>query len=204
MKKTTILTALFVLMAVFTAQSQTWDEVAKSLPTKYLNNNKDFYGRSVSIDGDYAVVGSNTYDNIGCAYVLHYDGTNWSQIAILNSSDGTEDDYFGYSVSISGNNIVVGAYQDDDNGINSGSAYVFTKPSGGWVDTIETAKLTASDGSAYDYFGYAVSISGDNIVIGAYYDDDNGTSSGSAYVFAKPSGDWVDTIETAKLTASEF
>ena len=75
-------------------------------------------------------------------------------------------------------------YFDDDNATNSGSAYVYTKPSTGWADSNqENAKLTASDAAAADYFGISVSISGDHIVIGAPYDDDNGSNSGSAYLF---------------------
>jgi len=112
-------------------------------------------------------------------------------------------DYFGSSVSISGDYAIVGAKYDDDNGFSSGSAYIFEKPVGGWLDMTETAKLTASDGAAEDYFGSSVSISGDYAIVGAYYDDDNGLSSGSAYIFEKPVGGWVDTTETAKLTASD-
>ena len=76
--------------------------------------------------------------------------------------------------------IVMGAYQDDDNGItNSGSAYVYTRSGSTWT---EQAKLTASDGAANDQFGDSVAISGDTVVIGARLDDDNGDSSGSTYV----------------------
>ncbi len=99
------------------------------------------------------------------------------------ASDKTENDYFGVSVSLSDNNIIIGAVEDDDMGSKSGSAYVFTKPVVGWTDTTETAKLTASDGEESDYFGYSVSISGDNIVIGAYGNDDMSLESGSAYLF---------------------
>ena len=94
---------------------------------------------------------------------------------------------------------MVGAIDDDDNGNNSGSAYVFVKPSGGWSDATQTAKLTASDGATFDDFGWSVSVSGDTIVVGAIDDDDNGNNSGSAYVFVKSSGGWDDTTETAKL-----
>ncbi|MTI29216.1 FG-GAP repeat protein, partial [Xanthovirga aplysinae] len=108
----------------------------------------------------------------------------------LTASDGAEYDYFGYSVSISGDQLVVGAYFDDDKGSSSGSAYLFEKPDGGWVGMNETAKLTASDGTAHDYFGAFVSISEDLVVVGAYGKDENGVDSGSAYLFEKPEGGW--------------
>jgi len=80
---------------------------------------------------------------------MFYDGNNWVTQAQLNASDGDLLDGFGYSVSISGDNVVIGAYQDDDNGTSSGSAYVYTKPGSGWANATETAKLLPSDGAEY-------------------------------------------------------
>ena len=100
----------------------------------------------------------------------------------LLASDGAADDYFGRSVAVDGDTAVIGAYMDDDNGTNFGSAYVFTRNGGTWTQQV---KLTASDGAAEDYFGYSVAVNGDTAVIGAAYDDDNITNSGSAYVFTK-------------------
>ena len=101
------------------------------------------------------------------------------------------------SVAIAGDTIVVGAWLDDDNGTDSGSAYVFTRTGTTWT---EQAKLTASDGAADDQFGISVAIAGDTIVVGAYRDDDNGTDSGSAYVFTRTGTTWT---QQAKLTASD-
>ena len=107
---------------------------------------------------------------------------------------------------------MVGSWRDDDGGTDSGSVYVFTKPSGGWGTWVTlstsskaalTAKLTASDAAADDHFGWSVSVDGDNVVVGAYGNDDNGTDSGSVYLFTKPSGGWVDATETVKLTAPD-
>ena len=100
--------------------------------------------------------------------------------AKLTASDGAKWDRFGRSVSVSGNTIVIGAEYDNDNGVSSGSAYVFVREGASWS---EQQKLTASDGAAADFFGYSVSVSGDTIVVGAAYDDDNGQNSGSAYVY---------------------
>jgi hypothetical protein len=127
-----------------------------------------------------------------------------TETAKLTASDGASGDEFGCSVSISGDTAVVGAWQDDKIGIGSGSAYLFEKPGAGWGDTTETAKLAASDGASGDHFGYAVSISGDTVVAGAFTDDDIGSEeSGSAYLFEKPGAGWGDMTETAKLTASD-
>jgi len=179
-------------------------ELNKQLPIPYLNNNGDQYGFSVSVDGDYAVAGANEHDNSqGCAYILFNTGANWETLAKLTASDGAEDDCFGQSVSISGDYVVIGAYYDDGNGTNSGSAYLFKKPESGWIDATETAKLTASDGSGDDRFGGSVAISGDYIVIGAYRDQVSALYSGSAYLFEKPPTGWTNTTETAKLTASD-
>jgi len=102
--------------------------------------------------------------------------TDWDEQAKLLADDGAADDFFGLSVSISGDYAIVGAYGDDDSGSGSGSAYVFHNSQGVWT---QQAKLLADDGAQYDQFGTDVSISGDYAIVGAYGDDD---STGSAYV----------------------
>ena len=98
----------------------------------------------------------------------------------LLPSDGADYDYFGYSVATSGDTVVVGApYGDDDNGSFSGSAYIYRFVDNAWIET----KLLPSDGASEDYFGHSVATSGDTVVVGALYDDDNGSDSGSAYTF---------------------
>ena len=84
-------------------------------------------------------------------------GSGWAdmtQTAKLTASDGAADDDFGYSVSISGNTVVVGApYATVGGNSDQGAAYVFTEPGSGWANMTQTAKLTASDGAAGDEFG---------------------------------------------------
>ena len=127
--------------------------------------------------------------------------TNYSSIITqetkLTASDGERNDVFGVIVDVEDNLAVIGARADDDNGRESGSAYVFEKVDGEWV---ETTKLTASDGDAGDLFGDSLALGGDIIVVGAWEDEDLGSGSGSAYVFEKVDGEWV---ETAKLLASD-
>ena len=152
------------------------------------------------------VVGANKDDdnalNSGAAYVYIRQSGAWSRVAKLTAFDGASEDGFGFSVAVEGDTVVVGAYQDDDNGVDSGSAYLFTKPNTGWADATETAKLTAFDGAADDYFGFSVAVDGETVVVGAYQDDDDGLNSGSAYLFTKPADGWATDTETAKLTAS--
>ncbi|NOQ27344.1 MAG: hypothetical protein GQ564_18435, partial [Bacteroidales bacterium] len=185
---------LLSILITLTSNAQEWQEISKTLPLSY-NNNYHYYGRSTSIDGDYAVVGANS-----CAYVIHFKGNSWNTIAKLTSAGDDAPYNFGCSVSIAGDNIVIGAYGANRfNGSKEGKAYVFTKPSGGWTNMTETAILSPSDWDWYDHFGISVSISGESIVVGATNDE---TSPGSAYVFTKPSGGWKDMTETAKLKSS--
>jgi len=100
-------------------------------------------------------------------------------------------------VAIANDTIVVGVWFDDDNGTDSGSAYLFTRTGTTWT---QQAKLTASDGADGVWFGLSVAISGDTIAIGASGDDDNGTDSGSAFVFTRTGSTWT---QQAKLAASD-
>ena len=142
------------------------------------------FGGSVSIYGNYAIVSASRDDDngssSGSAYVFKRSDTSWTQQAKLLPSDGAASDLFGGSVSISGDYAVVGAWRNDDNGTNSGSAYVFKRTGTSWA---EEDILLPSDGAAEDRFGISVSISGDCVVAGAHQNDDNFNESGSAYVF---------------------
>jgi len=175
----------------------------KIVQAEYTNIN-DYYGTTVSNNGEYSIIGSPGYkNNTGCAYVVHHKGNKWETVAKLTSSDSAVDDEFGCSVDIYGDYVVIGATGDNDNssGSKSGSAYVFKKPETGWEDMTETAKLTATDAGI---FGYAVGISGNYIVVGAKRDQDNIIGVGSAYVYEKPISGWVDMTETAKLSATSI
>jgi hypothetical protein len=185
-----------------------WGEVKKL--TAFDGSTLDLFGAAVCIGGDTIVVGAPFNDapgtDSGSAYVFERDqggADNWGLVTKLIASDGAAYDYFGYALSISGDTIAAGAFCDDDNGTDSGSAYVFERNQGGLDNWAQVKKLTASDGAAYDYFGRAASISGDTIVVGAYWDDDKGTSSGSAYLFARNQGGADNWGETKKLTASD-
>ncbi len=129
------------------------------------------------------------------------------QIAKLTASDADQNDELGYSVAVSGDTVVVGAPFANTNAgatVDAGAAYVFVMGAAGWASMTETAKLTASDGAASDFFGFAVAMDLDTIVVGALDDDlGPGANRGSAYVFVRPAAGWVSATQTAKLTASD-
>ncbi len=144
------------LFAPIVLNAQVFTEDFKSLPISYANGSGEGYGTSVSIDGDYAVIGAPGYKgNQGCAYVLQYTSNSWETIALLTASDGYENNLFGTSVGISGDVIVIGA-PSDHNG--TGSAYVFKKPANGWINMNQTGKLIPSGQTDLAYYGRSVDI----------------------------------------------
>ena len=161
----------------------------------------DFFGFSVALDGNTVVIGAqgddDNGDGSGAAYVFTRPEAGWIQQAKLTAEDGAAGDQFGGSVALSGDMALIGARRDDDNGDESGAAYVFTRSGNSWS---QHAKLTAADGAAGAEFGYSVALSGDTAVIGAARDDDNGDDSGSAYVFTCSGTEWS---QQTKLTATD-
>ncbi|ETX01101.1 MAG: hypothetical protein ETSY1_08700 [Candidatus Entotheonella factor] len=149
----------------------------------------DNFGTSVSISGERVVVGAPGDDdrglNSGSAYSYERGDGRWLQTAKVRIFDGSPFDNFGISVSVSGDRLLIGSFADDDNGTNSGSAYVFRYQSRSAI-WFQIGKLTAPDGDFGDTFGIGVALNGDRMVIGAVADEDNGPSSGSAYVFEFP------------------
>ena len=115
----------------------------------------------------------------------------------MTAGDAAAGDQFGYSVSVSGDTAIVGAFGDNDDGFDSGSAYIFVRSGATWS---QQAKLTAGDAAAGDQFGYSVSVSSDTAVVGAIFDDDAGSASGSAYVFGRSGATWS---QQAKLSAGD-
>ena len=219
---------------VFTRTAGVWSQQA------YLKASNteagDQFGQSVSISGDTIVVGApweasnatgvdgNQSDNsttwAGAAYVFTRTAGVWSQQAYLKASNTDAMDCFGWSVSVFGDTIVVGAYSENSNatGVNgnqannnaqdSGAAYVFTRTAGVWT---QQAYLKASNAELGDWFGYSVSLSGDTTIVGAPLELSNATGvngnqldnsanlSGAAYVFTRTAGVWT---QQAYLKAS--
>jgi len=175
---------------IFKRNGAVWAEQSKLVPSD--GEICLCFGNSVSIDGDYAIIGApgdndNGYGS-GSAYVFKRDGTVWTEQSKLLASDGEPYESFGLeSISINSDYAIIGARGDDDNGIRSGSAYIFKRDGNIWIQQV---KLLPSDGEAYGYFGTSVSIDGDNALIGADYDDDNGNEAGSIYVYKRDGLTW--------------
>jgi hypothetical protein len=149
----------------------------------------DRFGRSISIDGDYVVVGAYLEDpngviNGGSAYVFKNDGADsYNQVAKLIAEDVGVGDMAGVSVDIDSDYVVVGVSQEDPNGVNNGgSAYLFKND--GTDNYSQIAKINASNTESGDYFGKAVGISGNDIVVGANSAQPTSLpDAGSAYIF---------------------
>lgn len=211
---------------VFVRTGNTWTQQAFLKASNSEAN--DNFGISVAISGNTIVVGSyyedggspgvngNQADNSsfasGAAYVFHRTGTTWTQQAYLKASHPGSDDYFGCAVAISGNTIVVGASDEDSNAVgvngdasnnlrfNSGAAYVFQRTGSTWA---QQAYLKAGNADNIDYFGSAVAISGDTIVVGTEFEasnattvngngaDNSATKAGAAYVFQRTGTTWA-------------
>jgi len=188
---------------------------------------EDSFGYSLDIDGDTLVVGAwyedsnatgvngnqsdNSVSEAGAAYVFVRDGTNWSQQAYLKASNPEAYDFFGVTVDIAGDTIVVGAYvesssatgvdgnQADNSTSYAGAAYVFVRVGTTWS---QQAYLKASNTDAVDLFGFSLNIAGDTIVVGAPGEDSSATgvngnqtdnsvtSAGAAYVFVRVGTTW--------------
>lgn len=199
------------LVYVYVKPETGWEDMTQTamlMASDYTSY--DYFGKSVSISGDYIVVGATGDDDngnqSGSAYLFKKSDVGWSnmiQTAKLKPSDGSDSDHFGQSVSISGDYIVVGSPDDDDNGDQSGSAYIFKKPTDGWKNMTQTAKLIISQGSRYDNFGEVVSIFEDNVAVGVKGFNNISNDEGAVCIFTKPESGWTDMTETAILTASD-
>ncbi len=187
---------------VFTRSDGVWTEQAKLLASD--GDSYDYFGNSVALDEDTAVIGASGEDDggtdlNGAAYVFTRTGGVWTEQAKLLASDKSDLDFFGSSVAVDGDTVIVGEDNVDDSaGLPRGTAYVFTRSDGVWTEQV---KLLPSDRQGGDKFGYAVALDGETAVIGAYSVDDGETRSiGAAYVFTRSGGAWT---EQAKLLASD-
>ncbi|CAD5960121.1 Integrin alpha-9 [Planktothrix tepida] len=178
------------------AGSDKWTQKAQLQASDKLDS--DFFGNSVAISGDIAIVGAPKEDKgTGSVYIFQReaDGT-WTQKAKFQASDKQADANFGNSVAISGDIAIVGAPKEDK---GTGSVYIFQRGADGtWT---QKAKFQASDKQADANFGNSVAISGDTAIVGAYYQDtDSKQDAGSAYIFQREAdGTWT---QKAKLQAS--
>ena len=179
-----------------------WQEVAKLIASD--GERLGTFASSISISGNRIVAGAPSDGEkgilSGAVYIFEREGDgSWQEVLKLTASDTDRRDFFGGSVSLRGDRLIVSASGKDGNAFRSGVVYVFERQSdGSWQ---EVAKLTASDGMASDNFGRSLSLTIDRLVVGASSREGNVLDSGSAYVFERQGdGSWQ---EVAKLIASD-
>jgi nucleoside-specific outer membrane channel protein Tsx len=187
---------------VFVQSGGTWSQQAEL--TASDGAAYDQFGSSVAVSGSTVVVGAGwrtvgSNNSQGAVYVFGESGGTWSQQAELTASDGANNNYFGFSVALSGSTVVVGATGHPAVGSNvaQGAAYVFVESGGTWS---QQAELTASDGAAYDQLGSSVALSGSTVVAGAPCHSVDFLCQGAAYVFVESGGTWSQQTE---LTVSD-
>ena len=179
---------------VFKRENDVWTQQQKLTPAD--GDARKFFGEAVAMSGDYAVIGAPgigfNNDSPGTAYIYQLVNSMWTEIATLNPSDGVASDSFGISVAISDSIAVIGASQHNVVGAASGSAYVFEKSGSDWN---EVDKFSASDAEARDFFGASVAAYQDELLVGAYGDDDNGEDAGAVYFFQNNGSQWLENLK---------
>ena len=158
----------------------------------------DNFGRSVTLSGDTAILGSHGHDTplagAGVAYVFERVGSTWTPVQKLKSSAPLLSAGFGRAVTMEGDRAVIGAYFDHVGGLGTGLAYVFERSGGTWS---QVARLIPSSATGGAQFGGAVDLSGDTAAVAAFKDQSSGTGIGSVFVYELNVANWV---EAAKLS----
>ena len=169
-------------------------------PNAYSTSANDYFGISVAISGNYAIVSAYAEDdaggtNSGKAYIFNVtSGALLYTLDNPNAYGSSNSDQFGTTVAISGNYAIIGVPNEDEGGNASGTAYIFNVTTGALVHTLNNPNAYST--SANDYFGISVAILGNYAIVGAYFEDDSGgTTSGKAYIFNVSTGALVHTLD---------
>ncbi|MFB6310674.1 MAG: FG-GAP repeat protein [Salinirussus sp.] len=170
---------------VYTRAGGDWKRAAKLVPAD--GDEDDLFGNAVALSGETALIGASSEEaangvNAGAAYVFTRSRGTWTQRAKLAADDGNGGDLFGYAVALDDGLVLVGAAFDEaPNGLQAGSAYVFSGSGPSWT---QRGKLLAEDGDGGDFFGSSVALSDETVIIGAAADEDpNGFEAGAAYIY---------------------
>jgi len=183
---------------IFTRSGGVWSQQPQLLPVEAPGNRR--YGQAIAVSGNLVVVGAPPQTGVapvvaGEAYVFAYNGAAWAEKALITANDGQPHDGFGWSVAVDAGSAtaIVGAPQNSNSG-GPGAAYVFVQNGGSWT---QQTKLQASDPTSADnYFGNAVSIAADRVVVGAEFAD---AGKGAVYDYTRAAGVWT---QQPKLTAT--
>ena len=152
------------------------------------------FGSNVSISGDYVLVGAKNEGLSGGAYIFVRNVNDWNQETKLVPNDLAKNSLFGNAVSIYNDYAIIGACNDDEKGIYSGSAYIYKRKGSHWE---KEAKLIAVDGDKYDHFGNSVSINNNYAIVGA----PRNNNKGAVYFFKRDENNW---IQDAKMVANDI
>ncbi len=153
----------------------------------------DLFGTSVALLGDTLIVGApgrngSTTDE-GAAYVFLYNGAQWTESQVLDSSDANSGDRFGTTCVLSGSVAVIGApFNDVQGNSDAGAAYLFRLVSGAWQ---QEQRLRALDGGTGDEFGSCVDLDGDKLIVGSPLHDATGSNAGAAYIYRFDGTSWT-------------
>ena len=161
----------------------------------------DQFGYSVSISGNNVLIGAPFDDtngvNVGQAHL--FSASTGALLKTFNDPAVTNSDYFGFSVAVSGDNVLIGSPLDNTNGAEAGQAHLFSASTGALLQTFNAPAVTSSD-----LFGYSVSISGDNVLIGAPYNDTSGANVGQAHLFSASTGALLQTFSDPTITSNDL
>ena len=173
------------LVYVFDRDGTNWTESARISSEPQVGA---LLGCSVFIDDDRLAVGARKYNSRGAVYVYERaESGGWSQIGRIIAEDLYQNDYFGCSVALDGDDLIIGASDRDEQGSKSGTVYIYHYAMDPWPQWQESAHLLASNGSAFDLFGKSVAICGDIAAAGA-------PGANSVYIFVKDkNGGWSQT-----------
>ncbi len=151
----------------------------------------DFFGMSVAIDGNSALVGamreSTAANMAGSVYAFEWNGSSWVQIQKFQSSDAEATDFFGRSVALDGKRALVGAMRESEAANNAGSVYAFEWNGSSWI---QSQKFQSSDIEGSDNFGFSVAVDGKRALVGAHNGDTTANNSGAAYYFEHNGTAW--------------
>ena len=178
---------------VFRRNGMTWEYEAKLVPNGRIA--RQWFGWTVDVQGNTVVIGAPGEPHVGqwagAAYVFEYDGSNWAQTARLVAPDAQTLDEFGNAVRIDGDTIAIGAYLDDA-GLqeNSGSVYMFDRDGSNWT---LTQKLAPSAPVFDGWFGFDIDLEGDRLAVGSNFDDELGLDAGAVFMYERDNGSWVMT-----------
>ncbi|MFH1782525.1 MAG: FG-GAP-like repeat-containing protein [Candidatus Omnitrophota bacterium] len=171
-----------------------WREMQKLVASD--GNGAEYFGQSVSMSGDWAVVGAQEYGNDEIesycyATIFKYDGFKWVETQKLKVNDGNIEELykFGCTVSMSGNRFIMGIKYDDDKGEDAGAAYIFRFDGTKWI---QEQKLFASDAEPDNRFGSSVSISGDCTIVNVYRKIVDNYYTNITYIFRYDGSEWLE------------